>query len=51
MNSARAPVKLAVVGAGSRGAIYAQYALDHPDQLEIVAIGAPGSRNPNLPMA
>ena len=41
MNSARAPIKLAVVGAGSRGAIYANYALDHPDQLEIIGVAEP----------
>lgn len=27
------PVKLAVVGAGSRGCSYASYAQTHPDQL------------------
>ncbi len=37
----REPIKLAVVGAGSRGAIYAQYALSHPDQLEIVGVAEP----------
>ena len=41
MNSARAPIRLAVVGAGSRGTIYANYALDHPDQLEIVGVAEP----------
>jgi predicted dehydrogenase len=37
----REPIKLAVVGAGSRGAIYAHYALEHPDQLEIVGVAEP----------
>ncbi len=41
MNTSRAPIKLAVVGAGSRGTIYANYALDHPDQLEIVGVAEP----------
>jgi predicted dehydrogenase len=41
VNSVRAPIKLAVVGAGSRGEIYANYALDHPDQLEIVGVAEP----------
>jgi predicted dehydrogenase len=36
-----AAIKLAVVGAGSRGAIYAQYALEHPDQLQIVGVAEP----------
>jgi predicted dehydrogenase len=35
------PIKLAVVGAGSRGAIYAQHALSHPDQLRIVGVAEP----------
>ncbi len=30
-----------VLGAGSRGAIYAGYAKDHPDELQIVAIAEP----------
>ncbi len=36
-----APIKLAVVGAGSRGAIYAQYALEYPDQVQIVGVAEP----------
>jgi predicted dehydrogenase len=35
------PLKLAVIGAGSRGSTYAHYALEHPDELEIVAVAEP----------
>lgn len=35
------PVSLAVVGAGSRGALYAQYALAHPEELRIVGVAEP----------
>ncbi len=34
-------VKLAVIGAGSRGSLYADYALTHPDRLEIVGVAEP----------
>ena len=30
-----------VIGAGSRGSIYAGYAIDHPDELKIIAIAEP----------
>lgn len=35
------PVTAVVLGAGSRGSIYAGYAKDHPDELQIVAIAEP----------
>ena len=35
------PITAVVLGAGSRGSIYAGYAKDHPDQLKIVAIAEP----------
>lgn len=35
------PVTAVVLGAGSRGSIYADYAKDHPDELQIVAIAEP----------
>ena len=35
------PVKLIVVGAGSRGTSYARYALHHPDQVQIVGVAEP----------
>ena len=35
------PVTAVVLGAGSRGSIYAGYAKDHPDELRIVAIAEP----------
>ena len=35
------PITAVVLGAGSRGSIYAGYAKDHPDELKIVAIAEP----------
>ena len=35
------PITAVVLGAGSRGSIYAGYAKDHPDELQIVAIAEP----------
>lgn len=36
------PVTLAVAGAGNRGGdVYARYALDHPDQVRVVAVADP----------
>ena len=35
------PITAIVLGAGSRGSIYAGYAKDHPEQLKIVAIAEP----------
>lgn len=35
------PVRLIIVGAGSRGAIYAGYARAHPDQVQIVGVAEP----------
>ncbi|KAL7420593.1 hypothetical protein Q5752_004544 [Cryptotrichosporon argae] len=36
-----APVKVAIVGAGQRGAIYAKYILEHPDEAVVVAVADP----------
>ncbi len=35
------PVTAVVLGAGSRGSVYAGYAIEHPDELKIVAIAEP----------
>ncbi|MFA6110855.1 MAG: Gfo/Idh/MocA family oxidoreductase [Candidatus Latescibacterota bacterium] len=35
------PVRLAVIGAGSRGTGYAAYAAAHPDQAQVVAVAEP----------
>jgi predicted dehydrogenase len=35
------PVTLIIVGAGSRGSIYAEYAVQHPEQLRIVGVAEP----------
>ncbi len=35
------PVTLAIVGAGKRGAAYAQYAIEHPDLARVVAVAEP----------
>jgi len=35
------PVRLIVAGAGSRGHIYASFALEHPDRLKIVGVAEP----------
>ena len=35
------PVRLIIVGAGSRGAIYAQYAREHPAEARVVAVAEP----------
>ncbi|WP_019615653.1 Gfo/Idh/MocA family protein [Psychromonas ossibalaenae] len=34
-------VTLAIIGAGSRGSIYAQYALENPDKAKVVAVAEP----------
>ena len=35
------PVTAVVLGAGNRGSVYANYAKEHPDELQIVAIAEP----------
>lgn len=35
------PVKLIIIGAGSRGSIYAEFANQHPDQAQIVGVAEP----------
>ena len=35
------PITAVVLGAGSRGSIYAGYAKEHPDELKIIAIAEP----------
>ena len=37
----KTPVTMVIVGAGGRGTGYAQYALQHPDQLKIVGVAEP----------
>ena len=41
-------VKLIVIGAGSRGIGYAEFARLHPDRLEIVGVAEPLEYNRNL---
>lgn len=36
-----------LIGAGARGKIYTQYALDHPEELEIVAVAEPNPEKRN----
>ena len=35
------PIKLIIIGAGSRGANYAEYAISHPDQAKVVGVADP----------
>lgn len=35
------PITAVVLGAGSRGSIYASYAIEHPEELQIIAIAEP----------
>ena len=35
------PIKLIIIGAGSRGANYAEYAISHPDQAQVVGVADP----------
>ncbi len=35
------PVELLIVGAGSRGSTYAQYALEHPEQARVIGVAEP----------
>lgn len=35
------PVKVLIVGAGARGEIYARYALEHPEKMQVVAVAEP----------
>ncbi len=39
------PVTAAIIGAGGRGMGYAQFALEHPDRLKIVAVAEPRDYN------
>ena len=41
------PVKLIIVGAGNRGRVYADYALRHPDEAQVVAVAEPRSEYRN----
>lgn len=34
-------VTVLVVGAGARGEIYARYALEHPDRMQVVGVAEP----------
>ena len=36
-----APITLIIIGAGSRGANYAEYAISHPDQAQVVGVADP----------
>ena len=42
------PVTAVVLGTGSRGSIYAGYAIEHPDQLQIVAVADPREDRRNM---
>lgn len=35
------PVTVLVVGAGARGTVYSQYALENPDEVNIIAVCEP----------
>lgn len=39
-----APITAVVLGAGARGQIYGEYALEHPDEIRIVAIAEPDAK-------
>jgi len=41
-------IKLIIIGAGSRGTGYAQYALEHPEQAQIVGVAEPRKAYRNL---
>src|SRR5689334_3184031 len=41
MNEPSEAVRVAAVGAGDRSSVYAQYALDHPEQMKVVAVAEP----------
>ncbi|KAG0699330.1 hypothetical protein DFH29DRAFT_855004 [Suillus ampliporus] len=42
------PVTLAVIGCGQRGAVYAEYALDHPQKCKVVAIAEPRPKTSDI---
>lgn len=41
IRSMKSPIKVIIVGAGHRALIYASYAKEHPDELEIVGVADP----------
>ena len=42
------PISAIVLGAGSRGSIYASYAKEHPEELQIIAIAEPRADRRNI---
>lgn len=42
------PVKIAIVGCGSRGRVYSKYALEHPDEMVIEAVAEPNEYRRNM---
>ena len=35
------PVTIAILGAGNRSLVYSEYALQHPDEMQVVAVADP----------
>ena len=42
------PVTAVVLGAGSRGSVYAGYAIAHPEELQIIAVAEPKPDRRNI---